>query len=490
MRQPALLGDALLIVLHNVGLLLRYIAGVPLLLVPVVALYDEWRALPAVLGMAATFFLVGFALSMLPPRREPRLREGLLIAAVGWLLVPLGSVILFIWAEGWRPLDAFVETMSAWTGTGMTLADLPSLSRTTHAWRSLMQWVGGLGVVVLTLAILARPGTGAFTLYSSEAREDKLRPSVLSTVRTLWKIYVGLTVAVLALFLLVGLPPWDAFNHALTAIGTAGMSLHAEGPALYDSLAVEMAFMLAMVAGALPFVAIYALLRRRWDGFLRDEQVRALFVVLLLAIPAVAWSLRLDAPGMPWATALREAAFQAASAITTTGFQTADIASWSEGTKLGLAGLMLVGGAAGSTAGGIKLVRGVLLLKGALWKLRRSGLPHFAVTTFRFGGERLNPQEANEEFAEAAFILVLWAALLFAGILAFLTLLPGQYDLADVIFESVSLQSNIGLTVGIVSPTLPDAAKGVVLVMMWAGRLEILPALLLLRGLLPRFGNR
>lgn len=488
MREQTLLGGGALIVLHNVGLLLRYMGVVPLALLPVAAYYREWIIVPSILLMAAAMFGVGHMLSLLPTRRDPRLREGLLIAAAGWLVVPGGSVILFIHGEGWNALDAYLECMSAWTGTGVSVADVTMLSRTSLMWRSVMQWVGGLGVIVLTLAILARPGTGAFTLYAGEAREDKLRPSILSTVRTLWKIYLGLSILGIALLLAVGMSVWDAVNHALTAIATAGMSTEPLGIGSYDSAAVELALVPIMVLGSLPFVATYALMRGRWRNFVRDEQVKALALGYLAVAAALAWAIARHLPAMEQWTALRYGVFHGVSALSSTGFQSMDLTRWSEGMKLGIAGAMVLGGAAGSTAGGIKVVRGILLVKGAVWKLRKSGMPHFTVTTFRFGGERLSDQEANEEFAEASFILVLWVAMLFAGLLAFLTFMPGL-PLADVIFEIASLQDNNGMSMGIVTATMPEAAKLVTIGLMWAGRLEILPALLLLRGLVPRFGK-
>lgn len=487
MRIGLISSGGALIVLHHVGLLLRYIAALPLLLLPVIAIYDEWHMALPVAAMAALFFGVGFLLSSLPTAREPRLREGLLIAAVGWLVVPFGSVLLFTWIEGWRPLDAYLETMSAWTGTGVTVADVTALTRTSLAWRSLMQWVGGLGVIVLTLAILARPGTGAFTLYASERSEDKLRPSVQSTVRTMWRLYVGLTLGAIVLLLVAGMPPWDAVNHGLTGISTAGMSVEKAGIGAYDSTSVQSAVMFVMILGALPFVAIYGLVRGRWRKFVHDEQVRAMVIVLAIAIPAAIWALLREVTFPDTALGVRAAMFHIVSAVTTTGFQTVDLTVWPTGMKLGLVGLLVLGGAAGSTAGGVKLVRGVLLLKGAFWKLRRAGLPAFTVTTFSFGDDRLTDEEANEEFAEAAFILVLWVSVLFLSLLAFLTLLP-QYPLADVIFELSSLMANNGMSVGIISTTLPDAAKVASILLMWAGRLEILPVLVLLRGLIPRFG--
>jgi trk system potassium uptake protein TrkH len=487
-RDTLLFGGAPLLVLRNVGLLLRYIAPVPLLMLPAAVYYDEWDAITSVLLTFALFLGVGTVLSYVPARREPRLREGLLIAAVGWLVVPLGSVVPFMALEGWTFLDSYFETMSAWTGTGMSLADVEALHQTTLLWRSLMQWVGGLGVIVLTLAILARPGTGAHTLYVSEGREDKLRPSVLSTVRTLWRLYIGLTAAAIVLLLAIGLPIWHAINHALTGIATGGMSITRGSIGEYGQANVEWAMIAIMITGALPFVALYALVRGRWNGFLRDEQVRAFAVVALVFIPLLAWGLA----HMPVAPpdALRAAVFQGISAMSTTGFQSADISSWTPAAKIGMAGLMLLGGAAGSTAGGVKLFRGVLLLKGALWKLRRSGLPHFSVTTFRFGGERLDEREANEEFADAAFIVVLWITMLFIGTMTLVSLLPHGIPFENVFFEVASVQANIGLSVGIVSPTMPEGAKVALAGLMWAGRLEILPVLLLLRGLLPRFPKR
>lgn len=478
--------ETAIIVVRNVGLLLRYVSALPLLLLPVAAWYGEWDALNGVLVTSAAFLAAGWSFSFLPSPREPRLREGLLVAAVGWLLVPLGSVFVFVLGEGWRPLDAFFECMSAWTGTGLSVADLPTLSHTALAWRSIMQWVGGLGVIVLTLSILARPGTGAYTLYVSEGREDKLRPSVLSTVRTIWWLYLLFTLGAVGLLLVAGMAPWDALNHALTGIATGGMGLTPASIADYASPSVEAALIVIMLVGSIAFAAHYALIHGRWRDFLRDEQVRALVIVVAVALPL----LYVGLTNLPEGVArFRETAFHVVSAVTTTGFQTSTLADWPHAAKIGLAGVMLLGGAAGSTAGGLKLVRGVLLVKGASWKLRRSGLPHFAVTSFRFGGRSLSEDEANEEFAEAAFIGFLWVVTLFLAFLTFITLLP-TVPIEDVLFDVASTQANVGLSTGVVNAALPDGAKAALMGLMWAGRLEIMPVLLLIREILPGLRKR
>jgi trk system potassium uptake protein TrkH len=475
-------------------------------------------------GVALAFFLAamsslvvgGAARRVFNDAPVPQTKHGMVIAAAGWLLTALfGALPFFLSAhllspadaaayvpEGVsytvsslqyfeNPLHAVFESMSGWTGSGLTMAvHEPSLPRTLLWWRSLMQWVGGVGVIVLTVSILSRSGSGSYTLYRSEAREERIHPSIISTVRTVWKIFLGYTVlAVVVLFgaLLVSepLPPaeaaWQALNHAMTALSTGGFSVTDNSIATYDSPLIETVLLPIMTLGAIAFPIHYAVLKNRDLGELFDDlQTRWLFVLLGVGIAVLTLqNLRTFAPAL----SLRDSAFQFVSALSCTGFQSSPIDSWTAGGKLIVSGAMVLGGAAGSTVGGIKIIRGYTIARGIRWQFSRVFLPASAVVTAKIGDRRLDREGMEREFSEAAIVSLLWLLLLIAGSLVLSNLAPGA-SYADVLFEVASAQGNVGLSTGITGPAMHPIAEGMLIVNMWIGRLEIIPVLVFARSVL------
>ena len=276
------------IILKDLGRIFIVLGLLMLLLSIVSVIFSEFALLSAVLLTAALAFCLGFVLRYIcRDAREPQLGHAMITAAAAWLVVPAISSLLFIFVEGMRPLDSLFEAMSGWTGTGLTMFAHPSaLTHTIQFWRSFMQWVGGIGVIVLMVTILARPGTASFFLYKAEAREEKIHPSIVSTVRILWWIYLLLTGFGIALFYLAGMSLWEAINHAMTGIGTGGFSITDTSMAYYNNVKIELAIILIMLLGAMPFLVHYKLLRGNIRAFFNDPQCRALFgIVPLLLIP-------------------------------------------------------------------------------------------------------------------------------------------------------------------------------------------------------------
>jgi trk system potassium uptake protein TrkH len=340
----------------------------------------------------------------------------MITAAVAWLVVPAISSLFFIFIEGMTPLDSFFEAMSGWTTTGLTMVAHPStLTHTMQFWRSLMQWVGGAGVIVLMVSILARPGTGSFTLYKAEAREEKIYPSVISTARIIWWIYLSLTSFGIVLFYLAGMPLWDAINHAMTTLATGGFSITDNSIAYYNNPWIELAIVPVMLLAAIPFLIHYKVLTGNFRAFLKDMQCRALFVIsFLLLVPLLIESYLATYETI--LSSLRFSLFQLISGITCTGFQTADVHQWS-GTALGIVSLaMIIGGAAGSTSGGVKLIRAIIVWKNISWSLTRSTLPKRAIKSFRFGDKLLNEEQMTRIISEANLIVILWILFLFLGV--------------------------------------------------------------------------
>lgn len=330
---------------------------------------------------------------------DPDLKHAMVAAGLGWFvtaafgalpfflsarLLPPAAVASYVpagagYASSLRyfrdPLHALFEGMSGWTTTGLTMAvHEPSLPLGLLWWRTLIQWVGGMGVILLTLTVLWQAGGATtYNLYRSEAREEKLRPSTGGSIRELWRLYAGLTIAAFA-YLAAGLfalrpsiPArvvlWDALTHAMTAISTGGFSVLDDSVASFHSPAVELLFVPVMAAGAVAYPVYYALVRDRDVGaVLRDPQVR----ILAVALPVGAGVLTaLLAGRYGLAAAARQAVFQYVSALSTTGYQTAPLGQWpARAVVFVVFGAMVVGGSAGATVGGVKLLRAYLIAKG------------------------------------------------------------------------------------------------------------------------------
>ncbi|MDF2957708.1 MAG: Trk-type K+ transport system [Candidatus Alkanophagales archaeon MCA70_species_1] len=486
------------VVLRDLGSVFEAAGVVMLLPLVVAAVFDEFYIMKAFLGMALGVLAAGAALRLAFRRAgDTELKHAMACAALSWLLLALASTAPFVYC-GMSFLDAFFETMSGWTGTGLTMVLDPSeLPRTLQFWRSLMQWVGGVGVIVLMLSILARPGTASYHLYVSEAREEKIKPSVVSTVRTIWWIYLLLTLVGVPLLWLCGMPLWDAINHTMTGISTGGFSVVKGSIGAYHNIRVELALLPIMVLGALPFLIHYKVLTGELKAFFKDVQCRWLFFLIFILLPP----LLLEVGGVPpraalaslsaWmsalSAALRESGFQLVSGLTCTGFQTADVHSWTAGAKLILATAMLIGGAAGSTAGGIKLLRAAVVFSSIRWSFRRILLPKTAITYFRLGGRALDEREASRIVMEVCFVTLLWLFFLLVGIIIVSHVAPPPFDISDVVFEVVSAQSNVGLSTGLTGPDLHYLGKIALIFNMWVGRLEIIPVLMLFRALVRGF---
>ena len=495
------------------------------------------------LGAALITAAVGLtARSAFADAPAPRMKHGMLIASSGWFATAcFGALPFFLSAhvvpasvmQGYvpagaaysssslatftNPLHALFESMSGWTGSGLTMATHePSLPRAMQWWRSFIQWVGGVGVIVLTVAILARPGSGSYALYRSEARSKKIHPSIVSTVQTVWKIVVAYTsLAVVLLFVAISRSEygetistteaaWQALNHAMTGLATGGFSVTDNSIATYGSPLVETVLLPIMILGAIAFPVHYSMLADRDLGELfADLQTRWLFILLVagsallavqnvLSVPVVGSAFGGDVAVLglsPAQTdAARDSVFQFVSALSATGFQSAPIGDWGAGAKFVTAVAMVVGGAAGSTVGGIKIIRAYMVGRGAVWQFTRAFLPPNAIAVARIDGRFLDREEMEREFGEAAIVSLLWIVFLAMGSLVLVNLAGPDFTFADALFEVASAQGNVGLSTGITGPTMSPAAELMFVFNMWIGRLEIIPVLALARSVLYGLG--
>ena len=481
------------------------IVGVVTLFVLIVPFYfGEYGAagtfdgVTPILLTAGIFFVLGLPLFFIFKKADPaNFKSAMVTAALGWLFVSIIGCLPFLLIPydvftlaKMDFLSAFFESMSGWTGTGLTMvAHENFLPFTLQFWRTWIQWVGSVGVIVLTLSILARPGTGSFVLYKGEAREQKTHPSIVSTVRTIWWIFLLYTVIGIILVAVVGMVTsngmnlWQAINHAMTGLATGGFSVTDDSLASFDAPTL-VAMTILMLFGSIAFAAHYNLLKGKIKKFLSDPQFRALITLIILGV-FVLTIINLDLYHNNLLLALKQSGFQFTSALTCTGFASVtDIGSWTESAKLVLSFAMIIGGAAGSTAGGIKLFRAILLYKGVSWRIKRAISTPRRVFVHKLGDKPLSKEEAMDLINEAAIISFMWAILLFVGIIVILWITPSTPDkLGNSIFEVCSAQGNVGLSTGITSIDMNPIGKTMLIFNMWIGRLEIIPIIVLIKSM-------
>jgi len=330
--------------------------------------------------------------------------------------------------------------------------------------------VGGLGVVILVIGILIRPGTAAARLYKSEAREEKIKPSISSTVKTIWWIYLLYTLLGVLLYLIVGMPLFDAINLTFTTICTGGMSIKNNNLGSYNSTLIYIVTMILMILGGTSFLVHYKALKGNIMDVFHDLQFQAMILIIsvfsvLLIVVSKFTSI--------------DSFFFIISALSTTGASiqpTNIMINWHDFAKILIIGLMIVGMSAGSTSGAAKLIRIIILFKGVYWEIKRILSPQGTVIPRKISGKPVEDAEIREAgsymFIYFIFIFVSWLVLVQYG-----------YDGFNSFFEVVSAQGNNGLSMGIVSPTLPDLATILLIFNMWIGRIEIIPALVLFKGL-------
>jgi trk system potassium uptake protein len=465
-------------VIHVIGAILLGVAAALLLCALVGALLRDGSFWPLVLSALLTAIFGGFARWLTPVPEDLNFREGFAIVTLAWAAVALFGALPYLLSGAIpEPEQAFFESMSGFTTTGSTvLVDIEAVQPGVLLWRSTTQWLGGMGVIVLAIAILPYLGVGGMQLFRAEVpgpTPDRLRPRIRETARLLWMVYAGLTVAVGVLYAIGGMGWFDAVNHAFTTLPTGGFSTRNASMGAFSPFIQWVAIVFMYLAG-INFTLHYRALSRGTRPYLRDPEWRLFTGFVVLATLLVAWTIRHEPGGFE--KMLRDAAFQVVSLITTTGYGTADYELWSPFTQMVLILLFFIGGMAGSTSGGPKVIRVLLILKHGFQEIRKQLHPR-AVFVAKVGGTVVQ---------ESVMLNVLGFMLMYAGIFGLGTLAMAALGLSlpSAAGAAATAISNVGPGLDQVGPTdnfgwLPWQGHLILSFLMLVGRLELYTVLIL-----------
>ncbi len=448
------------------GLVFLLIAGILSIPVIVATIYMEFAHIPSFIIPAGIAGVIGIILRKKTDELEDlSLGNAMILVAISWVLLSGFGAIPYIISLDLSPLNAIFESAAGFTATGLTilqgakgwLVEAPPYS--LLFWRSFTQWVGGVGVIVLFLAIIPRTGRFARLLYESEARQGRMLPRIKDTARFLYKAYLLFTIIGIIGFLLGGMGPFAAVNHSMTGIATGGFSVTADSFAGYGVPILVVAVFL-MIMGAISFTTHQKVFDGDWRALLNSREVQVM--IGLIALSALALSIDVG---------IKNGIFQTTSALTGTGFSTTGLipGDWSSFQKGVLTVLMVLGGGYGSTSSAIKLIRSIVIIGTLLWIIKRAFLPDRAVVPLKIGGKEYKVKDVME----ASTYAFLYIGFLIVSSLLIMILMPGQSGI-NVVFESASAQGNVGLSVGITEMASPPV-KWILIGQMLAGRLEILP---------------
>ncbi|MTI85111.1 MAG: TrkH family potassium uptake protein [Firmicutes bacterium] len=462
------------LIMRTLGLVLLCEAGamVPSL---VISLYYGEQDNVAFLISIAMVSTLALILAKRPvDTRDVGYREGFVIATLSWLLLALFGAVPFL-ISGAVPnyVDAFFETMSGFTTTGASvIADVESLPHGILFWRSLTQWMGGMGIIVLTLALIPSLKIAGMKLFRAEVpgpTKDKVVPGVVKTSRQLYKVYLIISIAALFSLKAAGLSWFDSFIHTFSTVATGGFSNQNASIGAYNNPLVEIIIIFFMFIAGINFALHFHALRRNFKPLRDDRETRLYIVLALTATIFMVFNLIYVMDYSP-GTALRESAFQVVSIMTTTGYATADFNQWPAFSKGILLGLMFVGGCAGSTAGGMKQARLYILAKSVSRQITKLIHPQ-AVIPVRIGKHVVNDHIV--ESVQTFFFILLGLQAFSIILLTFMGM-----DLISAFSAVIASLGNIGPGLGMVGPAsnfaeVPAVGKLLLAFCMLLGRLEL-----------------
>ncbi len=456
--------------------------------------YDDGTGVQMILAGLVSL-AIGGVLMLLTRKHDKELdkREGYIIVTFGWIIMSLVGTLPYLFTGAIPGFsNAFFETMSGYTTTGATiLTDIESLPEGILFWRSITHWIGGMGIIVLAIAILPLLGIGGMQLFAAEApgpSASKLHPRITDTAKRLWLIYVGYTVAETVLLQVAGMNFFDAINHSLSTLSTGGFSTKNASIAHWNGQPlIQYIIMIFMFLAGTNFVLSYFAFKTKFSKILQDEEFKVFWsgvlVLTLVAVLVIYFEADMTASTvehpMVWGeleSSIRHGFFQVLAIVTTTGFVTADFTAWTPFLTMFFLAIMFLGGSAGSTSGGIKLVRHLIMIKNGLMEFRRTLHPR-AILPVRYN-KRAVPQPIVFNIL-GFFILYMLSFIIGVGVFTALGL-----DFETALGGAASALGNVGPALGDLGPVenyggLPTAAKWWATFLMLIGRLELFTVLIL-----------
>lgn len=412
---------------------------------------------------------------------EISLKVAMLFSTLIWLIGSAIAALPFYLSGDLSYLNGYFEAMSGFTTTGFSMySNLDTVSYTMDFWRGFMQWLGGIGIIVMALTVLSSSNVSIMRLYSAEGRDERLVPSIKHTTRIILYIYLAYTAVSILLFIVAGMPIFDSIFYAFTALSTGGFAMQNASIGYYHSIWIEIVAMIIMIIGATNFALHYTVLKGNWKEYFKDIETRVSWPLIIIGtIIGTIFLFNTSVYGHDILISLRYSIFQVVSALTTTGLQTAtpsDITYQWEGLGIFiLTLLMIVGAGACSTGGGIKWIRIGILIKGMWWEIKSLILPESAVISKKI--HHINDVKIDTKLLKITGLFVFsYLVIYFVSVIIVLFYYP---NVSQTLFEVASALSNVGLGSGLITTTSPFVVKIVFIIDFWIGRLEIWPILLL-----------
>lgn len=482
------------IIFYFFGLLLLFNGGFMMISTLISFIYKDGVTLQLFLAGFVTLLMGTFAmLGTKNHRKEMNKREGYIVVAFGWVVMSLTGTLPYLLTDAIPSFtNAFFETMSGYTTTGASiLNDIEVVPKGVLFWRSTTHWIGGMGIIVLAIAILPLLGVGGMQLFAAEAPGpggDKLHPRITDTAKRLWLIYVGYTAAETILLQVAGMSFFDAINHALSTLSTGGFSTKNASVAHWnDNPAIQYIIIFFMFLAGTNFVLSYYMFKGNVVKIIKDDEFKlyfrfiAIFTVvaaLLIYFNADVSKSSIDHPMVlgEGESAFRHALFQILAIITTTGFVSADYTLWTPFLTVFFFGLMFLGGSAGSTSGGVKVMRHLILIKNGFLEFKRALHPN-AILKVRYN----NKSVSGDIVFNILGFFILYMLSFIIGALVFSML---KIDFVSAIGLSASSLGNVGPALGDFGPVnnyanLPALGKWWASFLMLIGRLELFTVLIL-----------
>ena len=413
--------------------------------------------------------------------KDLKRRDGYLIVTSSWICMCLFGMLPYI-ITGQIPnaSNAFFETVSGYTTTGATiLDDIESLDHSILYWRSLTQWIGGMGIIVLAVAILPFLGIGGMQLFVAEAPVfslDKLQPRIKETAKRLWIIYISFTILLFFILWAEGMNLFDAVNHAMTTFATGGFSTKNASIGYFESPLIQYTIILFMIISATNFTLTYFALKLDFRKVINNEEFR-IYVSFILILTLIVFSSLVFIDNSYLEETFRDSLFNIASIVTTSGFTTADFTGWTEFITILFFILMFFGACAGSTSGGIKIVRHVILLKNSYIEIKKQ-LHQSGVFTLKFNSRRVPAEVVSNILAFTMLYVVVFS-------LGSIIMTLMGVDFMTSIGSVAATLGNVGPGIGDVGPSstynsIPVGGKWVLSLMMFIGRLELFTFLMII----------